>query len=219
MKPVNFRDTSSTDNCGICLESMENEQCIVHSNPNPNMRDHVAFHKKCLKIWLVVKNICPLCHAEVNIDSVFTGKDRVIAELKLMREDAKFIAPWVLVPMIFSALLFTASNRAVPALMWESTAGAYSLTLFANSIIGTIAVVEAAREDGEVILPVRIMEMWVKGAKLAASTLGLGAVTAIGTAVAISAVGVDATSVVGNVAVIVAGIAGHVLSGVITRLC
>lgn len=83
---VSFHSVRSTDDCYVCTDTMANSDTVGHAEGGEL---HPA-HRKCLKIWLETHDICPVCRTQVNVNSIFTWKDKAIKELKLMGKDAIF---------------------------------------------------------------------------------------------------------------------------------
>lgn len=67
MKKTRCEDLESGfDQCSICLDTLQPQQITnrVLSLPCDSQKRH-AFHEKCLKSWLKIKQYCPLCKKSI----------------------------------------------------------------------------------------------------------------------------------------------------------
>jgi len=64
----------------ICLSGADKKQNILGHEDGG---DKHPVHEKCLKQWLKIFPSCPTCGTYVNINSVYSIKDRVIDEIKI----------------------------------------------------------------------------------------------------------------------------------------
>mmetsp|Transcript_24473 Transcript_24473/g.55887 ORF Transcript_24473/g.55887 Transcript_24473/m.55887 type:complete len:150 (-) Transcript_24473:488-937(-) len=69
-------DNEINSECVICLDKYENGEDII-SSPNCS---HI-FHKECLLEWLVYKDVCPCCRAQiVNPEELKTCMELVLED-------------------------------------------------------------------------------------------------------------------------------------------
>lgn len=77
---------SADDNCSLCLIPLSNtceteiQGGIVAHGLN---RLHPG-HRKCMQELAKVSNLCPICRAPFDKHSLFTWKDRVVMDMKLV---------------------------------------------------------------------------------------------------------------------------------------
>jgi hypothetical protein len=71
---VSFYKSFSTEDCPICLGTMEGTSVAAHTNGG---QLH-PMHESCIKIWAQVKNNCPVCQAPIQTNSLFSWKERVV---------------------------------------------------------------------------------------------------------------------------------------------
>lgn len=80
---VDFKRVLAFGDCLICKDELSGKPALAHEGVKCE-----PCHEDCLKTWVKVKNICPKCHATVDMNSLFSWKERAITELKLMAKDA-----------------------------------------------------------------------------------------------------------------------------------
>jgi hypothetical protein len=86
MSSVTFtkvKDYNPEDVCGICLQPLGTD-CVAHDGGKNNTKIHPC-DVNCLKTWLLAHPddpTCPICRAKVNTQSLFSWKEKLVAESK-----------------------------------------------------------------------------------------------------------------------------------------
>lgn len=77
---------SVTYTCPICLEesSTSSQETVVHTGEG---KKHPV-HKVCIKTWFESSSNCPTCNAEIDATSLFSWRERCIAEIPYITKDA-----------------------------------------------------------------------------------------------------------------------------------
>ena len=60
---IKFYEFSSTENCGICLETMRDTDTVAHTG----LGNLHPVHRACLKEWTNINNSCPVCRAPIEV--------------------------------------------------------------------------------------------------------------------------------------------------------
>lgn len=85
---VGFHTVNSNDNCGICLDSMENcNDVIAHDGVDG---DKHPWHKECIKTWMFSSgnNKCTHCPSLTDVSSLLSWKEKAVVKLQPMKEAA-----------------------------------------------------------------------------------------------------------------------------------
>jgi hypothetical protein len=112
---VDFESVLAFGECSICKDEMLEKPSLAHKGKCE------PFHEDCLKTWIKINNICPKCHATVDVNSLFSWKERAIIQLKkeliLIKEDM-FVGAIIGSSLLGAALLCEALNvmgKAIPS--------------------------------------------------------------------------------------------------------
>lgn len=188
--------------CNVCHDPIKNSISVAHTGDG---QMH-PIHRKCLIKWLEIKEICPTCRVEVDVDSVFTWKDKAIVQLKLMKKDVREALIEGITTAVSGGILayfdvISIQKSMIPILFWMRWMVKF----------GELEQLERLEPR-----PPRIAAMLADAAVLSIKTSALSVMAAIGTAAVVNAA--EMHPVAFTATVLGAGVAGQVLSNIIARI-
>lgn len=132
-----YDERDSKDVCGICLDSfnIKNRRVIAHNNISANGQQ-CPIHERCLKIWIERHPKCPICRAEVNMNSVLSLKDRFYRKIYEIKR--KINVPSVKYPIIVAGLIGVTIGLVEETLPRAVLIGVASSAGLAGGLVGGI---------------------------------------------------------------------------------
>jgi hypothetical protein len=73
--------------CCVCLDPLE-DNAVFHKGDG----EKHPLHFRCLQIWLKTAFSCPACRVDLNIQSLFTWKRRVVNQIRFFYNEVKKIS-------------------------------------------------------------------------------------------------------------------------------
>lgn len=137
---INFeRVLAFGGDCSICHDDMLGKPALAHGKCEP-------LHEACLKTWLEVSKTCPLCRGTVDVDSLFSWKERALIPLKVIIKDVR-IAAGIAVgvgaiaarSMLANAIVIKHWEERIPREMVEIRASEVALIIAAAAVTGALA--------------------------------------------------------------------------------
>lgn len=142
---ASFSSCLSGGNCGICQESIIDNDYVAHSGEHGIKH---PMHRNCIKEWLKHHPRCPICSIQCDDESLLNWKQKVIKELKLIVTDpeARIIIIIALTIELISVIIHhsTRNARDTPQVLVDLKSSAELAIVIA---VATVAILEITIES------------------------------------------------------------------------